>query len=62
VEDTARVYRDKFLRCGLCAGPCPEEAVHMMVREDVQHPFNSVAELGDTVLKAKGEDPLIVRE
>ena len=62
VEDIARVDRDKCLGCGLCTGTCPVEAISMVVREDVRHPFNSVAELASAVLKAKGKEPLTVRQ
>jgi electron transport complex protein RnfB len=61
VEDIARVDRDKCLGCGLCSGPCPVEAIRMIVRKDVQHPFDSVAELGDAVIMAKGKKPLNLR-
>ena len=62
VEDIARVDRDKCLGCGLCTGTCPVEAISMIEREDAQHPFNSVAELGGAVLKAKGKEPLTVKQ
>jgi len=62
VEDIAQVDRDKCLGCGLCKGTCPVEAISMVVREDVEHPFNNVAELAGAVMKAKGKEPLTVRQ
>ncbi|OGP51795.1 MAG: hypothetical protein A2Y79_04515 [Deltaproteobacteria bacterium RBG_13_43_22] len=62
VEDFARVDRDKCLGCGLCTGTCTVEAISMVVRKDVRHPFDNVAELGGAVLKAKGKEPLTVKQ
>jgi Pyruvate/2-oxoacid:ferredoxin oxidoreductase delta subunit len=62
VEDVAQVDRDKCLGCGLCTGTCPVEAISMVVREDVQDPFDNVAEIADAVMKAKGKEPLTLRK
>jgi len=62
VEDVAQVNRNKCLGCGLCTGTCPVEAISMVVREDVEHPFKNVTELAGAVMKAKGKEPLTVRQ
>jgi Pyruvate/2-oxoacid:ferredoxin oxidoreductase delta subunit len=62
VEDTARVERDKCLGCGLCATTCPAEAIHLAPKEAGQQPFDNVAELGMAILKAKGKEPLKIRQ
>ena len=62
VEESAVVDRDKCLGCGLCATGCPTEAINLLVREDGEEPFNSVADLGNKILEAWGKEPFSVKQ
>jgi len=62
MEESAVVDRDKCLGCGLCASSCPTEAIKLILREDGEEPFSSVADLGDKILKYWGKESLSVKQ
>jgi len=53
VDDSAGVDRDKCLGCGLCASDCPTDAIRLVLRPDLEEPFDRISEMGIEVLKRK---------
>jgi Fe-S-cluster-containing hydrogenase component 2 len=55
VEGTSSVDEAMCIGCGLCVTGCPNEALHLVVREDAAAPPATSRDVGLVLLQEKGK-------